>query len=227
MEGQWINIMKNKIAAILLCLGVAISTLCACSSTGNGGDQPAEETTTKQTEAVTEAPTTEEISESETTTTVEPTDTQSGDVIIPLYDYIYADQIRQMSPESVASDFYNTIAPYMVLGTVTEDSNMTVYRLTIDGVPQTSFTLGNTGNNATEVEVYLCISTAGVSTTSFNTSTDNSSIDFIPLFYNETKKCLVGYSGYNSSNPGFSEAYWDNVLRTTITVPVDPSLYGL
>ena len=216
----------NKIAAMILCLGVAISTLCACSSTGNGGDQPAEETTTKQTEAVTEAPTTEEISESETTTTVEPTDTQSGDVIIPLYDYIYAEQIRQMSPESVASDFYNTIAPYMVLGTVTEDSNMTVYRLTIDGVPQTSFTLGNTGNNATEVEVYLCISTAGVSTTSFNTSTGNSSIDFIPLFYNQTKKCLVGYSGYNSGNPAFSEAYWDDVLRTSITVPVDSSLYG-
>ena len=218
--------MKNKIAAILLCLGVAISTLCACSSTGNGVDQPAEETTTKQTEAVTEAPTTEEISESETTTTVEPTDTQTDDAIIPLYDYIYADQIRQMSPESVASDFYNTIAPYMVLGTVTEDSNMTVYRLTIDGVPQTSFTLGNTGNNATEVEVYLCISTAGVSTTSFNTSTGNSSIDFIPLFYNQTKKCLVGYSGYNSGNPAFSEAYWDDVLRTSITVPVDSSLYG-
>lgn len=216
----------KKIAATLLCLGVAISTLCACSSTSNGGEQPVEETTTKQTEAVTEAPTTEEISESETTTTVEPTDTQSGDVIIPLYDYIYADEIRQMSPESVASDFYNTIAPYMVLGTVTEDSNMTVYRLTIDGVPQTSFTLGNTGNNATEVEVYLCISTAGVSTTSFNTSTGNSSIDFIPLFYNQTKKCLVGYSGYNSGNPGFSEAYWDDVLRTSITVPVDSSLYG-
>jgi len=216
----------KKIAATLLCLGVAISTLCACSSTSNGGEQPVEETTTKQTEAVTEAPTTEEISESETTTTVEPTDTQSGDVIISLYDYIYADEIRQMSPESVASDFYNTIAPYMVLGTVTEDSNMTVYRLTIDGVPQTSFTLGNTGNNATEVEVYLCISTAGVSTTSFNTSTGNSSIDFIPLFYNQTKKCLVGYSGYNSGNPAFSEAYWDDVLRTSITVPVDSSLYG-
>ena len=219
--------MKNKIAAILLCLGVAISTLCACSSTGNGGDQPVEEATTKQTEAVTEAPTTEETTE-ETTTTSEPTDTQ--DIIIPLCDYyIYTNEIKQLSPESVASDFYNSMAPYMLLSTVTEDANanMTVYRLVVDGVPQASFTLGNTGNDSTEVEVYLCISTEGVSTTSFNTSTDNSSIDFIPLFYNETKKCLVGYSGYNSSNPGFSEAYWDNVLRTTITVPVDPSLYGL
>ncbi|MCR5385321.1 MAG: hypothetical protein K6E72_11920 [Saccharofermentans sp.] len=60
----------KKIAATLLCLGLAISTLCGCSSTGNSGEQPAEETTTKQTEAVTEAPTTEEPSEE---TTQEPT----------------------------------------------------------------------------------------------------------------------------------------------------------
>ena len=214
----------KKIAATLLCIGVAISTLCACSSTGNGGEQPVEEPTTKQTEAVTEA--TETTTEATTTTTEETTEAQAGDVIIYLYDY-WAD-VKNMPPEKVASDFYNTIAPYMPLSTVTEDAdaNMTVYRLTIDGVPQASFILGNGGDSSTEVEVYLCISTAGASTTSFNTSTGNSSIDFIPLFYNQTKKCLVGYSGYNSSNPGFSEAYWDDVLRTSITVPVDPSLYG-
>ncbi len=219
----------KKIIATLVCLVVAIATLSGCTGNTGNNNKPTTEPTEKPTEVVTTEPTVTEEPTTETTTeptTVEPTDTQSGDVIIPLYDYIYADEIRQMSPESVASDFYNTIAPYMVLGTVTEDSNMTVYRFTIDGVPQTSFTLGNTGNNATEVEVYLCISTAGVSTTSFNTSTGNSSIDFIPLFYNQTKKCLVGYSGYNSGNPAFSEAYWDDVLRTSITVPVDSSLYG-
>ena len=212
----------KKIVATILCLGVAISTLCSCSSTGNDGEQPAEETTTKQTEA------TETTTEETTTTVEETTEAQAGDVIIYLFDYIWANDIKNMPPENVASDFYNTIAPYMPLSTVTEDAdaNMTVYRLTIDGVPQASFILGNGGDSSTEVEVYLCISTAGASTTSFNTSTGNSSIDFIPLFYNQTKKCLVGYSGYNSSNPGFSEAYWDDVLRTSITVPVDPSLYG-
>jgi hypothetical protein len=129
----------NKIAAMILCLGVAISTLCACSNTGNGREQPAEETTTKQTEAVTEAPTTEEISESETTTTVEPMDTQTDDAIIPLYDYIYAEQIRQMSPESVAGDFFNSIAPYMSVCEV-QSSPDPLRRCHSDNIDRTSET---------------------------------------------------------------------------------------
>jgi len=219
--------MKNKIAAILLCLGMAISTLCACSSTGNGGDQPAEETTTKQTEAVTEAPTTEEISESETTTTVEPTDTQTDDAIIPLYDYIYADQIRQMSPESVAGDFFNSIAPYMSVCEVQSSPDATVYCLAIDSVPHDTFELSNVAGTASaSVGVLLVVSSEGIVGTSFNTSTGESdSLDFIPLFYNSTKKCLVGYSGYNTGNPGFREVYWDVVHA--VPVDVDPSLYGL
>ena len=107
--------MKNKIAAILLCLGVAISTLCACSSTGNGGDQPAEETTTKQTEAVTEAPTTEEISESETTTTAEPTVAPSGeDVIVPLWNTYLTDleTIKGISPDSWFYSASETVFTY-------------------------------------------------------------------------------------------------------------------
>jgi len=219
--------MKNKIAAILLCLGMAISTLCACSSTGNGGDQPAEETTTKQTEAVTEAPTTEEISESETTTTVEPTDTQTDDAIIPLYDYIYAEQIRQMSPESVAGDFFNSIAPYMSVCEVQSSPDATVYCLAIDSVPHDTFELSNVAGTASaSVGVLLVVSSEGIVATSFNTSTGESdSLDFIPLFYNSTKKCLVGYSGYNTGNPGFREVYWDVVHA--VPVDVDPSLYGL
>ncbi len=84
-----------------------------------------------------------------------------------------------MSPEDVASDFYNTIAPYMPLGSlVYEDANTKVYLLVIDGVSPPGFTLGDTGSDSTEVEVNLCLSPAGVSTTSFNTSTGASdSID--------------------------------------------------
>ena len=74
--------MKNKIAATLLCLGLAIGTLSACS-TGNSGDQPAEETTTKQTEAITE--TTEATAEAPVTTTEETTEAPGEDEIIPLW----------------------------------------------------------------------------------------------------------------------------------------------
>ena len=97
--------MKNKIATILLCLGVAISTLCACSSTGNGGDQPAEETTTKQTEAVAEtAETTTELTESETTES----ETQEGDVIIELFEPV--GNIRDIDPVPLKSNF-DTFSP--------------------------------------------------------------------------------------------------------------------
>lgn len=59
----------NKVAAALICLVLAISTLCGCSSTSSGGEQPAvEEPTTKQTEAVTEPTETT----TEATTTVAP-----------------------------------------------------------------------------------------------------------------------------------------------------------
>ena len=83
----------KKIAATLLCLGVAISTLCACSSTSNGVNQPVEEPATKQTEAVSEATEpTKELTESETTEQPVP----EGDVIIPLYDEYKDKEIHQI-----------------------------------------------------------------------------------------------------------------------------------
>ena len=217
--------MKNKIAAILLCLGVAISTLCACSSTGNGVDQPAEETTTKQTEAVTEAPTTEETTE-ETTTTSEPTDTQSGeDEIIYLFDYGFTSQIKNMDPSTIAGDFYSTIAPYMSVCEIQSSDAATVYCLCVESVPRDTFELSNiAGTTSASVGVLLVVTNPGIVTTSFNTTEDSDSMDFVPLFYNATKHCFAGYYGYNTNNPSFREVYWDAGLA--VPVDVDPSLYG-
>ena len=95
----------KKIAATLLCLGVAISTLCACSSTDNGGEQPAEETTTKQTEAVTEATEpTIELTESETTEA----ETPEGDVVIELFE---PDKKYRESEKKFAIGFYGRGIP--------------------------------------------------------------------------------------------------------------------
>ena len=217
--------MKNKIATILLCLGVAISTLCACSSTGNGGDRPAEETTTKQTEAVTEAPTTEETTE-ETTTTSEPTDTQSGeDEIIYLFDYGFTSQIKNMDPSTIAGDFYSTIAPYMSVCEIQSSDAATVYCLGVESVPRDTFELSNiAGTTSASVGVLLVVTNPGIVTTSFNTTEDSDSMDFVPLFYNATKHCFAGYYGYNTNNPSFREVYWDAGLA--VPVDVDPSLYG-
>ena len=212
--------MKKKVFAAVLAVSMLMMTACGSTqetTVSSNSEETTAEVTTEATAETTEGES--EVIESEAS---------QDDVIIPLYDYIYADQIKQMSPESVASDFYNTIAPYMLLGTlVYEDANTKVYQLVIDSVSHPIFTLGNTGNDSTEVEVYLCLSPEGVSTTSFNTSTGASdSIDFIQLFYNETKKCLVGYSGYNTNNPGFREVYWDDVIGITIPTDVDPANYG-
>ena len=97
----------KKIAATLLCLGVAISTLCACSSTSNGGEQPVEEPTTKQTEAVTETTeTTTELTESETTES----ETQEGDVIIELFEPV--GNIRTEDPTYFMSNFDTFFGSY-------------------------------------------------------------------------------------------------------------------
>lgn len=220
----------KKLVATLVCLVMAIATLSGCTgNTGNNNKPTTEPTEKPTTEVVTTEPTvTEETTTEPTTepTTVEPTDTQSGDVIIPLYNYIYADQIRQMSPESVAGDFFNSIAPYMSVCEVQSSPDATVYCLAIDSVPHDTFELSNVaGTTSASVGVLLVVSSEGIVATSFNTSTgENDSLDFIPLFYNSTKKCLVGYSGYNTGNPGFREVYWDVVHA--VPVDVDQSLYS-
>ena len=214
----------SKVVATIICLMMAIASLSACS-TGNSGDQPAEETTTKQTEAVTEAPTTEETTE-ETTTTSEPTDTQSGeDEIIYLFDYGFTSQIKNMDPSTIAGDFYSTIAPYMSVCEIQSSDAATVYCLCVESVPRDTFELSNiAGTTSASVGVLLVVTNPGIVTTSFNTTEDSDSMDFVPLFYNATKHCFAGYYGYNTNNPSFREVYWDAGLA--VPVDVDPSLYG-
>ena len=109
----------KKIVSLVLMSAVMVS-MCACDSSTAESEVSTAETTAE----VTETELTEESTAEETT------EAQTEDVIIPLFDYVYTDDIKQMPPENVASDFYNTVAPYMPLSTVTEDADvgMTVYR---------------------------------------------------------------------------------------------------
>ena len=108
--------MKKKVFAAVLAVSMLMMTACGSTqetTVSSNSEETTAEVTTEATAETTEGES--EVIESEAS---------QDDVIIPLYDYIYADQIKQMSPESVASDFYNTIAPYMLLGTlVYEDAN--------------------------------------------------------------------------------------------------------
>ena len=219
----------KKIAATLLCLGVAISILCACSSTSNGGEQPVEEPTTKQTEAVTETTeTTTELTESETTES----ETQEGDVIIELYEPV--GKIQDVDPNALKSNF-DAFFGYFELGPadIVADGH-TLFQLTFKGhnfdvCTQSGeiynidiYFYPNEYYNITEIYLYI------------NGNEGPMGIDFIPLFYNQTKHCFVGYTysegdeaGSFSSYPGLYEMYYVPEVNDWIREPVgDLSIYG-
>ena len=227
----------KKIAATLLCIGVAISTLCACSSTGNGGEQPVEETTTKQTEAVTEAtePSTE-LTESETT---EP-ETPEGDVIIPLYCEYRETEIRPL---------LNTTRP---VDDVTNLNNFDMfcyyfYPVTPtgndwNGLPTNTIGAGTTFSLAsalhpetrTDVSLYFFAGGADDNKTSIcfdSNGTTGATDGFIPLWYNQTTGYLVGYSVTEDNGVisySLREIGYSLVGKTLEShdLTSDPSIYG-
>ena len=229
----------NKVAAALICLGLAISTLCGCSSTSSGGEQPAvEEPTTKQSEAVTEAPATEETTESETTESEIP----EGDVIIPLYDEYKSNELHQMlnatftSNDDINNLFYYTNFVYFFSPVDYTDRR-------VDDNPEfgnlnemrsrTTFEINDpyTGTN-TEIRIsFFCeIATERLlmyaeAPNGITVSVDN----FVPLWYNQTQKYFVGY--FKSENDGVTNYrmctyYWHNNNWLGGDFEGDPSLYG-
>ena len=221
--------MKNmkKIAATILCLGVAISTLCACSSTGNGGDQPVEEATTKQTEAVTEAPTTEETTESETT---EP-DVSEGDVIIKLFEPV--GNIQDVNPDYLKSNFDTFYGMYELGPADIEEDEHKLFQLTFKGH---NFDVCTQSGEIYNIDFYF-YANEYYNTTQIYFYIDGEgsemNVDFIPLFYNQTKKCFVGYiysigedDSFNAYT-GLYEMRYEPKLNTWIPESVsDPSIYG-
>jgi hypothetical protein len=227
----------KKVVVMVICFVMATAILSACNgNTGNTEDKPTSTTPTeKPTEVVTTEPTaTEEptVTEAPTTEpTTEPTTTveqQTQDVIIPLFDAPYESEVRQVAPEQWNSNYEQTYACYFpLISTGNTVGDATIYQFADSNyAARETFTLSNGAGVTTEVAVYLCVRENGASTISFEANVSTDSIDFVPLFYNQTKQCLVGYSGYNTDNPGFREVYWDNVINITIPTDVDPALYG-
>lgn len=219
----------KKIAATLLCLGVAISILCSCSSTSNGGEQPVEEPTTKQTEAVTETTeTTTELTESETTES----ETQEGDVIIELFEPV--GNIRTEDPTYFMSNFDTFFGSYELGPADIEADGHKLFQLTFKGHNfDVSTRTGEIYNvdiyfypneyyNTTQI--YLYINGEGRPLNTF----------FIPLFYNQTKKCFVGYAfdegseaGTFTVRDGLCEMYYYPSADGWVFDPVtDLSIYG-
>ena len=232
--------MKNKIAAILLCLGVAISTLCACSSTGNGGDQPVEEsskpieeetTTVEPTEEPTVEPTTE------TTTTAEPTTEPAAQAeIIPLWNSMTVEgagltinQLLSDTPPAnwFTSEFISTIGRYWYWSDTGRKVNgNTQYQLVIPG--EVNIVLSDPGTEGAErsVEIYFLAASDNSVATYFDAEGSTATTMFLPLYYNTGKKCLVGY-WVNAGATTLVECYWNTYSDSYICLDVeDPSLYG-
>ena len=206
----------KRIAATLLCLGLAIGTLSACSN-GNSGDQPAEEPTTKQTESVTEAVT--DATTEETTAATETTaETPEGDVIIPLYsDAVTGEMVSMVDPVSFLD--FDKYSAYFHLTPVNYEPNIngTVQLYTFDYGE--SFEIKKApivnDNSCYTMTLYIARSVDGVP------EVDNNEIGIfyqveeyssphwwiVPICFNQTKGCLVGYS-VNTEEGTFKRCEW-------------------
>ena len=230
----------KKIAATILCLGVAISTLCACSSTSNGVDQPFEETTTKQSEVVTETTETptEQPIESETTEQPVP----EGDVIIPLYDEYKDKEIHQILNSSFTEiDDMNNIFYFTNFSYYISHFYKTDRRVDDDTKFSNLYELG-AGTTFEIIDPYTGVITPLEISFYCEIATERlimyaeapngismSKDDFVPLWYNQTQKYFVGY--FRSENNGETSYrmctyYWHNDNWMIGDLEGDPSLYG-
>lgn len=190
----------NKIAATLLCLGLAISTLCGCSSTSSSGEQPVEETTAKQTEAVTEAPTTEESTESEAT---EPTTVESEGELIPLWNPVVEatgltiQQVFEQNPIDqwfVPGSYDTTIGMYFQptpTGRMVNGRELYQWRKPWNAETVTLIDTG-TGNTV-EAEFYFFKYDDGSSLSYIEAGGSSESLTFLPLWYDSGEYMLIGF----------------------------------
>ncbi len=220
----------KKLAATILCLGLAISTLCACSSTSNGGEQPAEETTTKQTEAVTEA--TETTTEATTTTTEEATETPTGNDIIPLWNLDCEEMVRQVPPENWFTDFPNTTYIYIpLLTTDRKIGECTLFQMADYNYNASTFFIKRSPEDegGINVEIFFLAGPDNSSGISIEINGESTVVSFMPLFYNRSKGCLAGYMRYSEGDVRFEELYWSTVLNKYMAYDdgFDPSIYGM
>ena len=191
----------NKIAATILCLGLVISTLCACSSTNNDGEQPAEEPTTKQTEAVTEATEpTAELTESETT---EPTTVEPEGELIPLWNPVVEGMgltIQQLFEENpidqwfIPGSYDTTIGRYFQptpTGRMVNGRELYQWRK-----PWNAETVSiiDTGTEETvDVEFYFFKYDDGSSLSYIEAGGSSESLTFLPLWYDSGEHMLIGF----------------------------------
>ena len=222
-----------KIAAASLCLALAITTLSACSSTGNTkpsteDPKPTEAVTTTE-PTVTEEPAVEPTTESSVTD--EPTTAAStANDIIPLWNFDVEEQVRQVDPESWFTDFNNTTFIYIpLLTTDRKIGESTLFQLADPYFNARTFVLRDPEDvDGTSVEIYFLAGPDNSGAISIEINGESNVVSFMPLFYNQSKGCLAGYMRYSEGDVRFVELYWSSVLGKYMAYDdtFDPSLYG-
>ena len=215
----------EKLAAALLSLVLSVSTLSACSSTGNGGgEKPVEETASKQTEAVTE--TTEETTKESTEETTEATETEpEKDIIKAFFDSQWAELVRSSPAELVSYNEYKarcSIFPTdITLGEyeLKELKFRNPYNISIDPTCE--------GDETYSISFYIFDNSGSVACCyEYDGEIDYVTMFFIPLWYNETKGCFVGWTEENGEF-ALVELYYNPVFGDMSAYPIsDMSIYG-
>lgn len=225
-----------KIVAASLCLALAITTLSACSSTGNNkpseeSSKPAEEVTTI--EEITEEPAQEPAETTEAPTTAEPDTVESGEeVIIPLYDTSFESDVRNVKPlELHHLDTYMTYFPLTQL----EETYMGSRALySFEYGENFKLKLQPIANDPTTYDVRVLVTTSdgtndfGYVSVSTYIEINGVNHDFktvIPLLYNQTKGCIVGYAVTDDSWALYEYYYYEGSICAQLVE--DTSIYGL
>jgi hypothetical protein len=221
----------KKIIATLVCLVMAIATLSACTATtGNGNTKPTEDPKPTTVEP-TQEPTTEPTQEPTESVTTEPS-TPEGDVIIELFEPV--GNIRTEDPTYFMSNFDTFFGSYELSPADIVEDGHTLFQLTFKGH---NFDVSTRTGEIYNVDIYFYANEIYNNTQIYlyiNGEGRPLNVYFIPLFYNQTKKCFVGYAfdeageaGTFTVRDGLCEMYYYPSADGWVFDPVtDLSIYG-
>ncbi len=222
----------KKVAATALCLATTIATLSACSGTGNTGSAPKPATEDpKPTEEVTAEPTQEPTEVATVEPTEEPTATAEPaqeDVIISLTSSPFGFGASDPNKLRHWDDFW---IYFMFTDANMEYAEMTLYKLA--EIDTTGFWMAGYPDTTQSYNFEMYFGEEGGYTCVWYVINGEylAKTDVYPLFYNQTKGCVVGIDTQNCYGPEdvyLVEIYYNKDFESLYSIPVeDPSIYGV
>lgn len=215
--------MRKKTVAIALCIGMAITSISACSSEQSNG-QDSSKTDSKETS-------TQQNDPSDTGSETDPVETGSASAedvapkveVKPLYDASYEDEIRKVMPADLLQ--YNWFSYYCPLESAgkTDDQGNELKQLKSGSeikLKASSKSLKleyiTSDSKSYDANIYFYENYGQVSICCEIDGKITHMQAFAPLFYNETRGCLTGYtSSYNSDIDDYTYSLADYYYNPT------------